>query len=70
MEESSDILQLQKLLLSSVAAMGRIQATASSLDQRIAEHERLTQENRLPEQIADQIQDAPTKKRRKGRHKK
>ena len=69
MEESSDILRLQKLLLSSVAAMGRIQATAPSLDQRITEHERSAQENRLLEQIADQIQDAPTKKRRKGRHK-
>ena len=62
-------LRLQKMLLSSVASMGRIQASASSLDQRVAEHDRLIHENRLPEQIADQIQVAPTKKRRTGRHK-
>ena len=45
--------------------MGRVQATASSLDQRIAEHKRLTQQARPPEQVADQIQDAPAKKRKK-----
>ena len=50
MEESSEVLRLQKMLLSSVAAMGRIRASASSLDQRAAEHERLTQQNRPPEQ--------------------
>ena len=69
MEESSEVLREQKFLLSSVAALGRVQASASSLDQRIAEYERLTQEIRLPEQVADQIQDAPAKKRSKGRQK-
>ena len=58
-EESSDILRFQKLLLSSVAALGRLQSSASSLYQRITEHERLIHENRLPEQMADQIQHAP-----------
>ena len=65
MEESSEVFRLQKLLLSSVAAMGRMQATASSLDQCIAEHERLTQQILPPEQVADQIQDVPAKKRKK-----
>ena len=40
MEESSDILLLQKMLLSSVAALGRVQSSATSLGQRFAEHER------------------------------
>ena len=53
MKESSEVLRLQTLLLSSVVALGRVQASASSLDQRIAEHERLTQEIRLPERVAD-----------------
>ena len=54
----------QELLLSSVA-LDRSQASAVSLDQRIAEHERRIQEDRLPEQVAEQIQDAPAKTRKK-----
>ena len=65
-EESSDILRFQKLLLNSVAVLGRLQSSASSLDQRITEHERLIHENRVPEQMADQIQHAPKKKAEKG----
>ena len=47
MEESSDILPLQNLLKSFIVALGKVQSSGSSLDQRIAEHERLMQENRL-----------------------
>ena len=77
-EESSEVMRLQELLLSSVAALSRVQATASSLDQRIIEHERRIQEqsvedakvitlwmlqlNRLPARLP--------KSRKKGRHKK
>ena len=60
----------QELLLGSVAALDRLQASAISLDHRIAEHERRIQEDRLPEQVVEQIQDAPAEKRKKGRHKK
>ena len=76
-EEISEVMVLrtadqiaQELFLGSVAALDRSQASAISLDQRIAEHERRIQEDRLPEQVAEQIQDAPAQKRKKGRHKK
>ena len=41
--------------------------TGINLDQRIAEHERRIQEDRLPEQVAQQAEDAPANKRKKGR---
>ena len=81
-------MRLQELLLSSVAALSQVQATAASQDQRIVEHERRFQEqnvedakvfsqDRLPEQVVEQILDAPAlppvpsaQKRKKSRHKK
>ena len=71
-EEISELMRLraaeqfaQELLLGSVAALDRLQTSAVNLDQRFAEHERRVQEDRLPEQVAEQIQDAPAKKRKK-----
>ena len=69
-EESSEVMRLQEWLLSSVAALSRVQATASSLNQRVIEHERRIQEQnvedakvipqeRLPEQVIDHTLGAP-----------
>ena len=63
-EESSEVMRLQELLLSSVASRSRVPATASSLDQRVIEHERGIQEQnvedanvitqeRLPERVVE-----------------
>ena len=69
-EENSEVMRLQELLLSSVASPSRVPATASSLDQRVIEHERriqkqnvedanvITQE-RLPERVVEHTLDAP-----------
>ena len=84
-EENSEVMRLQELLLSSVASPSRVPATASSLDQRVIEHERRIQEQnvedanviRLPERVVEHTLDAPAspaspsaKKLKKGRHKK
>ena len=84
-EENSEVMRLQELLLSSVASPSRVPATASSLDQRVIEHERRIQEQnvedanviRLPERVVEHTLDAPAspaspsaKKRKEGRHKK
>ena len=84
-EENSEVMRLQELLLSSVASPSRVPATASSLDQRVIEHERRIQEQnvedanviRLSERVVEHTLDAPAspaspsaKKRKKGRHKK
>ena len=76
-EEVSEVMRLrtteqiaQELLLGSVAALDWLQGSAITLDQRIAEHQLRIQEDRLPEQVAEQIQDAPAKEQKKGRHKK
>ena len=84
-EENSEVMRLQELLLSSVASPSRVPATASSLDQRVIEHERRIQEQnveddnviRLPERVVEHTLDAPAspaspsaKQRKEGRHKK
>ena len=46
-EGSSEVMRLQALLLSSVAALSRVLTAALSLDQRIIEHERRIQEQNV-----------------------